>query len=178
MSAIILSQYLTKCHHRNSDSQLKIFLMKNIDETSIYQKYIQKQLFPFLEPTLQQQALHGLKMLSRMMVNTYYSGFFMKTCKLCQSNCGDKCLRQIGFISVQQNHRTSSQKGEKLLILDCTVHNIATQFHKFSNKQLIGLSIEIRFVKLCCEYHLQWQTVIGWNTSRRTNWSDQMVATW
>ena len=122
MSAIILSQYLTKCHHRNSDSQLKIFLMKNIDETSIYQKYIQKQLFPFLEPTLQQQALHGLKMLSRMMANTYYSGFFMKTCQLCQSNCGDKCLRQIGFISVQQNHRTSSQKGEKFFIINCIVH--------------------------------------------------------
>ena len=78
-----------------------------------------------------------------MMVNTYYSGFFMKTCKLCQSNCGDKCLQEIGFISLQQNRkRTSSQKGEKFLILNCTVHNIATQFHKFSNKQLIGLSIE------------------------------------
>ena len=116
MSAIILSQYLTKCHHRNSgDSQhLKIFLMKNIDlETK---PYIHKQLFPFLDPTLQQQALHGLKMLSRMMVNTYYSGFFMKTCKLCQSNCGDKCLREIGFISVQQNRTSQKQKGEKLFI--------------------------------------------------------------
>ena len=137
MSAIILSQYLTKCHHRNSDSQLKIFLMKNIDETSIYQKYIQKQLFPFLEPTLQQQALHGLKMLSRMMVNTYYSGFFMKTCKLCQSNCGDKCLRQIGFISVQQNHRTSSQKGEKFFIINCIVYLVQLIKHllNFTNPE-------------------------------------------
>ena len=157
MSAIILSQYLTKCHHRNSDSQLKIFLMKNIDETSIYQKYIQKQLFPFLEPTLQQQALHGLKMLSRMMVNTYYSGFFMKTCKLCQSNCGDKCLRQIGFISVQQNHRTSSQKGEKFFLINCIVqdiHRLHIQFHKFLliNNLLATLKKWIR------EYHLQWKT--------------------
>ena len=140
MSAIILSQYLTKCHHRNSDSSLKIFLMKNIDETSIYQKYIQKQLFPFLEPTLQQQALHGLKMLSRMMVNTYYSGFFMKTCKLCQSNCGDKCLREIGFISLQQNRkRTSSQKGEKFFIINCIVHDIDYTISQiFAYKQSIG----------------------------------------
>lgn len=74
-----------------------------------------------------------------MMVNTYYSGFFMKTCKLCQSNCGDKCLRQIGFISVQQNHWTSSQKGEKFFIINCIVHDMDYTISQiFAYKQSIG----------------------------------------